>query len=119
MFTVMEESGGKVIGIKVEGKIQAEDYDTMIPVLEDAIERDGPISLYCDMTGYAGFTFGAAVRDAKFGFSHMRDFAKMAVVGGPAWIKRWVRWMAPLFRIKAKVFEASEAETAWTWLKAA
>ena len=37
MFTVMEESDGKVIGIKVEGKIQAEDYDTMIPVLEDAI----------------------------------------------------------------------------------
>ena len=71
MFTVMEESDGKVIGIKVEGKIQAEDYDTMIPVLEDAIERDGPIGLYCDMTGYAGFTFGAAVRDAKFGFSHM------------------------------------------------
>ncbi len=119
MFTVMDESQGKVVGIKVEGKIRAEDYDAMIPVLEDAIEREGPISLYCDMTGYAGFTFGAALRDAKFSLRHIRDFAKMAVVGGPAWVGRRVRWIAPLFRVRAKVFEAGESENAWTWVKAA
>ena len=44
MFQVLEESSGNFIALKALGKITAKDYDTLVPYLEMAIEREG--SLY-------------------------------------------------------------------------
>ena len=46
MFQVLEESSGNFIALKAVGKITAKDYDTLVPYLEMAIDREGPLCLF-------------------------------------------------------------------------
>ena len=74
MYQVLEESSGNFIALKAMGKITAKDYDTLVPYLEKAIEREGPLCLSCDLTEFSGMEIAAVWRDLKFSMGHFRDF---------------------------------------------
>jgi len=107
MFQVLEESSGNFIALKAMGKITAKDYDTLVPYLEMAIEREGPLHLFCDMTEFSGVEIAAIWRDFRFGISHFRDFHCIALVGGRKWMEWCVRLTAqvrPLMSKRTDVF---------------
>ena len=116
MFQVLEESSGNFIALKAMGKITAKDYDTLVPYLEMAIDREGPLCLFCDMSEFSGMEFAAMWRDLKFGIGHSRDFHRLAVVGGRKWMEWCVKLTAPLFKAEIICFGPGQAEEARTWL---
>ena len=116
MFQVLEESSGNFIALKAIGKITAKDYDTLVPYLEIAIERESSLCLFCDMTEFSGIEIAAMWRDMKFGMGHSRDFHRLAVVSGRKWMQRCIRLTAPLFKAEIKCFGPSQAGEARAWL---
>ena len=81
-----------------EQEITAKDYDTLVPYLEMAIDREGPLCLFCDMSEFSGMEIAAMWRDLKFGIGHSRDFHRLAVVGGRKWMEWCVKLTAPYSR---------------------
>ena len=116
MFQVLEESSGNFIALKAMGKITAKDYDTLVPYLEMAIDRKGPLCIFCDMSEFSGMEIAAMWRDLKFGIGHSRDFHRLAVVGGRKWMEWCVKLTAPLFKAEIICFGPGQAEEARTWL---
>ena len=116
MYQVLEESSGNFIALKVIGKITAKDYNTLIPYLEKAIEREGPLCLFCDLTEFSGMEIAAFWCDLKFSIGHHRDFRCLALVGGNRWMEWCMRLTAPLFNAEIKFFGPGQAEEARAWL---
>ncbi len=116
MYQVLEESSGNFIALKAVGKITAKDYDTLVPYLEKAIEREGPLCLFCDVTEFSGVEIAAAWRDLKFSMGHLRDFRRIALVGGRKWMEWIVRLTAPMFKGEINFFGPCHAEEARAWL---
>ena len=46
MFQVLDDSVGDYVALKAIGKIISRDYDTLIPYLEEAIKKEGPLIFY-------------------------------------------------------------------------
>ncbi len=120
MFQIMPESQGKILGLRATGKLTDQDYqEVLIPRLEALIKKHGKIRLLCFMDEeFAGLEAGALWDDAKFFLPHKDDFEKMAIVGGPKWIKLIMKIFAPLMKGEHKTFAAGQLSKAWEWIRA-
>lgn len=119
MFQVMPESAGKIIGIRVTGKITDQDYrGTLIPSLEALFKEHGKVRLLCFLDeNFMGFETGAKRDDAKFFLPHRDDFERMAIVGAPTWIELSLKLLAPLMQGDVKAFSGAQLAEAWEWLR--
>jgi hypothetical protein len=117
MFQVLDQSSGKVIGLKLNGKLLHEDYRQFIPKLETLIEQHGGIRCLIEMTGFHGFELRALWDELKFDTTHASKIERCAVVGNRAW-ERWATNLTkPLFcRADLRYFDASELDKAWDWI---
>jgi SpoIIAA-like len=120
MVQIMPESDGKIIGVRASGKLTDQDYhDVLIPALEALINQHGKIRLVCFLDEeFAGMEAGALWDDAKFFLPHRDDFEKMALVGGPQWVKVAMKVFAPLMQGDTKVFDGGQLSEAWKWIRA-
>lgn len=119
MFTIMPESAGPVVGVRATGKLTDADYkETLIPAFDKLFAEHGSLSvlIYLD-EGFEGWEVAAAWDDARFGLGHRKDFAKLAVVGGPAWVELGIKAFGFMMPGEIRVFPAGELDAAWTWVK--
>ena len=118
MFQVMPESAGKIVGVRATGKLTDQDYQVLIPNLEALIKQHGKIRFLCCIDEeFAGMEPGAMWDDAKFFLPHKDDFEKMAIVGGPKWVKLAMKLFAPLMQGEVKTFSGDQLAKAWDWLR--
>jgi hypothetical protein len=119
MFQIMPESEGKIIGLRVRGKLTDRDYqEVLIPNLEPLIKQHDKVRLLCLIEeDFSGMEAGAMWDDAKFYFPHKNDFEKMAMVGGPKWMELMMKLFAPLMKGEVKTFSGDQLPKAWEWLK--
>ena len=73
MFELLPESTGNSIGFRVSGKVSAEDYDVMLPKLDDAIEAHGRINLLVAIQKY-GFVGALSLVLGHLGLLGLRVF---------------------------------------------
>ena len=118
MFEILPESTDTCIGFKISGEVNAEDYDTLLPKLDEAISAHGKINLLVvleDFEGYDGFD--AAKADFQFGTHQYRQVEKAAFVSDKKWLERVVKIMDPFTRrTKEKNFKPHQIEQAWAWV---
>ena len=107
-----------VLAIKATGEIRREDYETvLIPAVKAKVTAEGRLKLvYILGPEFAGYTAGAMWDDAKLGFLHMGDFARVAVVTDVEWIRAGVKIFAPLMPCPVHVFALSELEATKVWI---
>jgi len=116
MFETIPVNGEHVIGIRVTGTLTDADYKAFLPVLEELIEKKGPVSLYIDMEDFQGWEAKAAWDDLKFGLAHDVDFRRIAVVGGPKWVQWMLKLSSIFFSAEIRYFTPDEKEKALAWL---
>jgi len=118
MLQLMEGSGGKVVGIQAGGKLTEADYKDLLPKLEERFRKFGKLNVlfYADES-FEGWNMEAAWEDTSFGFAHISDFERLALVGAPDWVVWCVKLSAFLFKGEVRVFEASELQSAWDWVR--
>ena len=119
MFELLPESTEDCIGFMVIGKVTAEDYDGLLPVLDKAIAAHGTINLlvvFGDMEGWEGMD--AAKADFDFGTQQYREVERAAFVGGKKWQKWVIKLMDPFTRrTTERFFDSDHLSEAWQWVK--
>ena len=106
-------------GLLAKGKLTDTDYQqVMIPRLRELIAKQGKARLMLvlgrGLPGLGGP--GRLGRRQAFGFKHRKDFAKLALVGAPKWV-RWAMDVGSHFMSgEVKNFPAGQEEAAWEWV---
>jgi universal stress protein A len=109
---------GNTLAIRASGKLNHKDYQAFLPKLEEKIKQYGQISLLLELDNFSGWDTKAAKDDFKFGFKHMGDLDRIAIVGDKAW-EHWMTMMAKPFMLLGKVryFDRERLQEAWDWLR--
>jgi hypothetical protein len=120
MIEVLPESQGKVIGVKIGGKLTAREYEEVIIPRVEAIlrEHDKARFLWLVADNFEGAEAGAVWDDTKFGLKHRHDFEKLALVGGPKWMDWLTRLVTKIMSGETKTFPREQLQEAWDWIKA-
>lgn len=107
-----------VLAVAANGHVTRADYEeVLIPAVEAKIKSQGRVKMiYVVGEGFAGYSAGAVWDDAKLGFLHLGDFARVAVVTDTGWIASSVRLFAPLVRCPVHVFPLSGLDAARAWI---
>jgi hypothetical protein len=109
---------GSTIGMKATGLVTDDDYKTvLIPELEKQIKEKGKIRfLFQFGENFRGYELAALIDDFKLGIKHRSDFDRIAVVGGPLWIRLCTAAIAPFVSARVRYFEAQQLDHAWEWV---
>ena len=99
-------------------KLTREDYNEIIPLLEEAIRKFGKIGWYFEMQDFKGWTPEAAWKDISFDFSNKEHLKKVAMVGDKSWEKGITQIMKPFTTAEIKFFPLEEKSKAKAWIKA-
>ena len=117
MFEKLEQSEGKVIGFRAVGKLTDEDYKSLIPQLEEIIEKEGNVRVLMNMHDFEGFTLKAAMDDTMYWLKHDKDTECCAVVGDKKWEEWLIKGCEHFCHGDMRFFHTSEIKDAWLWLK--
>lgn len=119
MFEILPESTETAIGFKISGKVTAEDYDVLLPKLDEAIDAHGKINLLVVMGDFEGWKgLDAAKADFKFGTQEYRQVERAAFVGDKKWQERMIKIMDPFTRrTDERFFPSDQLDEAWGWIR--
>lgn len=75
------------LSLKAQGKLTHEDYQTITPMIESALEgvKDPKVKALIDGTELEGWEPRAAWDDFKLGLKHRNEFDKIAIYGKEDW----------------------------------
>ena len=120
MIEILTRSTESCIGFKISGKVTAEDYEVLVPKVDEAITASGKINLLAVMGDFEGVKgFDAVKADFKFGTQQYRQVEKAAFVGEKKWMEWMIKIMDPFTRrTDEKFFEPDQLEDAWQWVMA-
>ena len=119
MIEILPQSTESCIGFRISGKLTAEDYDVLVPKLDQAIAASGKINILVVMGDFEGWGgLDAAKADFNLGAQQYRQVEKAAFVGD----KKWQAWMVKIMdpftrRTVERFFDLSALESAWRWVK--
>ena len=106
----------KVLGFKMSGKLHDDDYKKFVPLVDDAIARQGKVRILAHFHDFHGWDLKVLWDDIKFSTTHCTKIERIALVGE----KKWQQWMAkvckPFTMAKLRYFDAAEIEAAKAWL---
>ena len=119
MFEILPESTETCIGFRVSGELTTEDYDSLLPKLDEAIAAHGKINLLMVMGDFEGWSdLDAAKADFKLGTHQYRQVEKAAYIGSKKWQKWIVKILDPFTRrTDERFFNPEELDDAWNWIK--
>ncbi len=117
MFEILSESTDTCIGFKISGEVTVEDYDNMLPKLDEAIAAHGKINLLVLIEDFDFKGLDAAKADFKFGTHQYRQVEKAAFVSDKKWLERSIKIMDPFTRrTEEKNFTPDQLKEAWAWV---
>lgn len=101
-FEILSDFPSDVVAVSGHGRIDSACYeDTLVPAIErDLASEDTAKLLSVLEDDFEGFTAGAAWDDAKIGFTHLHDFARIALVTDVDWLRKGAKLFAPLLRAR-------------------
>ncbi|QDT00606.1 SpoIIAA family protein [Adhaeretor mobilis] len=117
-FQIDECEDGKVIEVRVTGKLTAEAYETFVPFVEQRIQQHGKIRFLVVMHDFHGWDAGALWEDIKFDLKHFSDIDRLAIVGESKWEQGMAVFCRPFTTAKIKYFDVSKLDAAREWINA-
>ena len=112
-------ASGKLLHVKVTGKLTKQSYETFTPLVDQLIQEHGKLRILFEMHDFHGWTAGALWEDLKFDFKHFKDIERLAVVGESKWEQGMAAFCKPFTSAKIRYFDQSQLFEAQTWLSEA
>ncbi|WP_089317335.1 STAS/SEC14 domain-containing protein [Pontibacter ummariensis] len=116
MIQVLEESKEDIVAFRISGKVDKNDYQVMLPVLEEKIRQHGKVRVYAEMQDVEEYSLEALWDEIRYDISHATDFSRVAIVGG----RRWTNWLTnlakPFTSAEVKYYDFSDRSKAWSWI---
>jgi hypothetical protein len=119
MIEVLPESSPKILAFKMSGKLHDEDYKKFVPIVDEAIAKQGKVRILAQFHDFHGWDAKALWDDTKFSTTHCTKIERIALVGE----KTWEKWMAivckPFTMAKIRYFDVVDIAAAQKWLEEA
>lgn len=115
MYQLLPESQGGFVALRLTGKLDASDYEGIIPILESRIREHGKLRLYWEMRDFEGWTLGGLWADGGFDAKHANDFTRIALVGERKWHEWMTKLIKPFTDAEVKYFDLDERAAALAW----
>lgn len=116
MAVELTEKNGGELEVSLTGKLVKEDYDTLVPAVERAIDQHGKVRMLIVMHDFHGWTASAAWEDTKFGVRHFHDIERLAMVGETKWEHGMAIFCKPFTAATVRYFGRDQYEAARAWL---
>ena len=108
------------LGIEIDGRLSAEEVGQLAREL-NRMRGERPLkAVLVRFRSLAGID-PSIVADREYlrmKLGLLRELDRYAVVGGPDWLKGWLKLWQPLMRLELRHFEEQDEAAAWTWLGA-
>ena len=101
MFQMLPESSGRLVALRVSGKLTKQDMVSVAPPLEEKIRENGKVDLFCDMTDLHGWSLGGFWAELKFDAKHAKDFRRVALITGKPLHRFMASMLKPFTSIRA------------------
>lgn len=118
MHKLLPETKDAFVALRLSGKLDESDYESMLPILEERIARYGKISLYWEMRDFEGWTIDGLLSDAGFDTKHKDDFIRIAMVGEKKWHGWMTKMLKPFTSAEVRYFDIDETAAALGWSSA-
>jgi hypothetical protein len=116
--TLNEQSGGKILEVRVSGKLTDEDYQHFVPAFERLVRANGKIRVLFEMADFHGWSASALWDDVKFELKHFSDIERLAMVGDRKWEQGMSVFCRPFTTAKIRYFDSANVQDARAWLEA-
>ncbi|HST31739.1 MAG TPA: STAS/SEC14 domain-containing protein [Chthoniobacterales bacterium] len=112
-----DDSSGKVVVVRVSGRLTLDEYKQFVPEFDRSVERKGKIRLLFEISQLHSWEAGAAWEDIKLGFKHFADIERLAMVGEKKWqeVMSWV--CRPFTTAEVRYFDHGDILAARKWLE--
>lgn len=118
MIEQMQDMPAGVAGIRVSGRVTADDFRQFTPTLKRMLDSDDIRFVEVIDPDYEGFGPGGLLADIKQGFStmtHLRAFTRTAVVTDKEWIAHTLHALGWMIPGEVALFGLDELEAAKQW----
>lgn len=118
MIELLKGFPDNVVALACHGHVTKADYEpVLIPDVNDRFTRHDKVRIYYEIApDFAGVDPGAVWDDTKLGFSHFRNWERLAVVTDVDWMKHAVRFFGFLMPAQLRTFPTAEADSAREWI---
>jgi len=117
MLGIISDDFDDTLAIKIEGELSTDDYEKVMPSIEQTIENEDTINFYCEVKEVDGLEPGAIWEDLKFDVKHYNDFKRIVVLGD----KKWTNWLTQLAKPftsgEVNYFNNAQKDLAWDWVR--
>ena len=110
---------GKLLVVRVSGKLGAVDYERFTPLVDDAVKRFGKIRVAVVMKDFHGWSAAGLWEDTKFDIKHFRNIERVAMVGEKAWEKGMATFCKPFTTATIRYFDIADEAAAMAWIQEA
>ena len=117
MIELQSDADGKVLSVKMSGKLSTEDYERFVPEVEGLIKKHGKIRILLQMHDFHGWSVGALWEDIKFDIKHFSDIERLAMVGDRKWEAGMAAFCKPFTTAKVRYFDVSDIDQARQWIE--
>ena len=115
MMTIEPGPDGTYV-LTASGTLSKQDYDRFVPEFRRVVGQRQSVRLLIDFRTFRGWTLPALWDELKFDIAHHRQFARLAIVGGSAWLAWLTRLAKPFLKAETRVFRPDEIDRARDWL---
>jgi hypothetical protein len=109
-------ASGKLLHVKVSGKLTTESYEELGPLVDRLIQEHGKLRILFEMHDFHGWTAGAMWEDIKFDFRHWKDIERLAIVGESKWEAGMAVFCKPFTSATVQYFDHTRLEEARDWI---
>ena len=114
---LIEEGSGKIVHVRLTGRLTAQDYERFAPEVERLIKQHGKVRVLMEMIDFHGWDPGALWEDIKFDARHFRDIERLAMVGETRWQAGMAAFCKPFTSAKIRYFEHGHETEARSWIE--
>lgn len=112
----IERVGSKFfLSLKAVGKLTHEDYNTINPLIDSALEgvKDPKVTVFIDGSELEGWEPRAAWDDFRLGLKHGNEFDKIAIFGNKKWQAYAAKIASWFVSGEVKYFDDSHKALGW------
>ena len=113
---LQEEAGGKILMVKLSGKLTKQDYEHFVPEVGRLIARARQDPHPGHMHDFHGWTMGALAEDFMFDLKHFAQIERLALVGDRKWEADMAMFCKAFTNATIRYFDEARFDEAISWI---